>query len=195
MNIMDLIGSFIIGGIVLVMLVGFNGTIMEDAGAQTIKVMAQTNLTEVTNILDYEFRKMGYRVDSAPDSSILYADSLKIIFAGDLDNNGSVDTVRYRFDPLTSGYSNPNTHLLYKSINSQPPQLINAGITRMRFWYYDASGAPLVSNPVASPSKIKSVKIAVNVESREPYKETTMPYLKLNPGVYWERTFKPQNMR
>lgn len=195
MNIMDLVGSFIIGGIVLVMLVGFNGNIMEDAGSQTIKVMAQTNLTEVTNIIDYEFRKLGYRVGGAPDSSILYADSMKIVFRGDIDNNGTVDTILYRFSPSVSGFSNPNTHVLYKSVNSQSQQKINIGITRMRFWYYDASGTLLMSNPVETPSKIKSFKVAINVESLEPYKETTMPYLKLNPGAYWERTFKPQNLR
>jgi hypothetical protein len=196
MNAMfDVVCSVAIGGIVLVMLVGFNGNIVESAGAQTIRVMAQTHMTEVTNILDYEFRKLGYRVSSAPDSAILYADSLKMRFKGDIDNNGVMDTITYFFDTTASGHANKNTHIFYRTLNSQKPQKINLGITRMRFWYYDASGAVITTNPLAFPSVIRSFKVAVNIESIEPYKETSMPYLKLNPGVYWERTFRPQNLR
>jgi len=36
----DLLCSIVIGGILLLMLVGFNGTITEQAGAQTVRMIA-----------------------------------------------------------------------------------------------------------------------------------------------------------
>lgn len=189
----DIVISLSIGGIFLAMLIGFNGTLSEEAVAQTVKMMAQTNLTAATDIIDYEFRKMGYLV-TTPDSSIITADSMKIKFKGDVDRNGTLDTVTYSLDSAPSGNANKNTHMLYRTVNSTKRQSMNVGITRFRLWYYDANNLPLTS-PVSRPSQIKSLKIAINIESTVPYKVSTEKYLKANPGVYWERTFKPKNLK
>src|SRR5690242_4516995 len=95
-QIHDLLGSIIIGGIVLLMLVAFNGNIMESAGTQTFRTIVQSNLTAVTDIMESDLRKMGFRVAGGVlDSIITYADSTRIRFRGDFDNNGSVDVVDY----------------------------------------------------------------------------------------------------
>ena len=189
----DIVISLSIGGIFLSMLIGFNGTISEEAVAQTVKMMAQTNLTATTDIIDYEVRKMGYLV-STPDSTIITADSTKIKFKGDFDANGTIDTLTYSLDPGASGNANTGTHMLYRTLNTGKRQTINVGMTRFRLWYYDASNLPLAS-PVSRPSLIRSLKIAVNIESTVQYKMPNEKYLKANPGVYWERTFKPKNLK
>ncbi len=189
----DIVISLSIGGIFLSMLIGFNGTISEEAVAQTVKMMAQTNLTATTDIIDHEVRKMGYLV-SAPDSTIITADSAKIKFKGDFDANGTIDTLTYSLDPGASGNANASTHMLYRTFNSTRRQTINVGMTRFRLWYYDANNLPLAS-PVSRPSLIRSLKIAVNIESTVPYKMPNEKYLRANPGVYWERTFKPKNLK
>jgi len=200
----DLICSAVIGGIVLVMLVGFNSTIVEKSGVQTIKLMTQTNLTKGLEIIEYDFRKMGYRVPSAPDSSIIYGDSSQIKFVGDFQNISRIDTIIYRYDASTaSGMNNQNTHPLYRTYivkgSSSSTTTLNLGFTSFRLRYYmsDVSSHQdtlLTSNPISLPSLVRTIRLAVNVESREPYKETSMPYLKLNPGVYWERTIRPCNL-
>lgn len=192
----DIVASVVIGGVILAMLVAFNGNIAQNSGAQTIKVLTQTNLTEVTNVLEYDFRKMGYLVGSFPDSAIIYADSNRIRFRGDINNDGVVDTVTYYLDTtVASGYANTKTRILRRAVSFAGGISMNLGITRFRLWYYAATDSILTANPVTQPSQIKSLKVAVNIESTVPYKETTMPYLKLNPGVYWERTMKPKNLR
>lgn len=202
----DLVCSVAIGGIVLVMLVGFNGNIVESASAQTVKVIAQGNLSTVTSILENEFSKMGYRVFGAADSSIIYADSNKIKFIGDFGDQGKVDTVVYSFNPTKlSGHSNLNTRILTRTFTPQgsspTTETINLGITRFRLWYYKTRDTALVTNPVSLPSQIKCLKVALNVESTVPYKEQStmkrnkVSYLKLNPGVFWERLIKPKNLR
>jgi hypothetical protein len=201
MNAMyDVVCSVVIGGIVLVMLVGFNSNIVESASVQTIKVMAQTNLTAVTSILEYEMSKMGYRVLAGKDSSIMYADSNKIKFTGDFLDQGTMDTVIYSFNPNgASGQLNPKTRILTRTYIPQgklgSSSTINLGLVGFRFSYFNKGDTVLTTNPVTRPAQIKSIKVAVNIESTVPYKETTMKYLKLNPGVYWERIIKPKNLR
>ncbi len=195
MTLIDIVGSIIIGGIVLVMVLAFDGNLVQGAGVQTVRVMAQSNLTELTGTIETDFRRLGFRVKSFPDTSVLYADSLRVQFRGDVNNDGTVDTITYEFDTSASGAANKNTHIVYRTRNSQARVPIKLGVTKLRFWYYDSSGTVMKTNPVTYPSKIKAFRVALNIESLEPYKQTTMPYLKLNPGVYWERMFKPQNMR
>jgi hypothetical protein len=181
------------------MLVGFNSNIVESASVQTIKVMTQSNLTAVTSILEYEISKMGYGV-YGKDSSIIYADSNKLKFTGDFLDHGTIDTITYAFNPTAaSGQLNTKTRILSRTYapqgtNSSTSQ-INLGLVRFRMYYYNKGDTALTTNPVTRPSLIKSFKLAVNIESTVPYKETTMKYLKLNPGVYWERIIKPKNLR
>ena len=192
----DLIISIAIGGIVMGMLLAFNTNIAQQGSAQTVKIMVQTNLATVTDLLEFEFRKMGYRVPKSLDSAIVYADSNKIKFKGDIDNNGTIDTLTYYFNTVSpSGLVNTNTRILYRTWNTQSSKSINLGITRFRLWYFNASGNPVTGNPVASPSQIKSMKVAINIESTVPYKITTEQYVTKNPGVYWEQTIKPKNLR
>ncbi|TLY32690.1 MAG: hypothetical protein E6K56_02650 [Ignavibacteria bacterium] len=73
--------------------------------------------------------------------------------------------------------------------------MINLGLTQFRITYYDASGKQLTSYPIQRPSKIKSIKIAMNAESLVPYIERSENYLKASPGAYWEQTIKPRNIR
>jgi hypothetical protein len=195
-SLQDLVISVAIGGIVLAMLFGFNTNIAQQGSAQNIKIIAQSNLTTVTNLLEFEFKKMGYRVAKGLDSAIVYADSNKIKFKGDIDNNGTVDTLTYYLNAASpSGLQNTNTRILYRTLNSQSAKSINLGITRFRLWYSDASGNPFTSNPVSQPSLITCVKIGMNIESTVPYKVTTESYVTKNPGVYWEQIIKPKNLK
>ncbi len=195
-SLYDIVISLTIGATIISMLIFFTTNVAQEGSAQTICLMTQTNCTSVTDILDFEFRKMGFRVPASHDSSIVFADSNKIKFKGDLNNDGTVDTLTYYLNTAAaSGMANTNTRVLYKTLNLQAAQPINIGITRFRLSYYDANGNAFTTYPVSRPSQIKSLKLALNVESTVPFKPTTQGYLKLNPGVYWERTFKPKNLR
>src|ERR1051326_2593151 len=191
----DIVISVALGGLLLSMLVMFNGNLVEGGTAQWLKIMTQTNFTEVTKDLEFSLRKMGYRVPAANDSAIVIADSNKIKFKGDFDNTGTVDTLTYYLNPAASGNQNTNTHVLNMTLNAGAVQKINIGITKFRLTYYDAAETPYTTYPVSTPSKISSIKVSMNLESKVPYKLKSESYVKLNPGVYWERTFKPKNLK
>jgi len=191
--IYDIVCSVVVGGIILVMLFGFNANVAESGASQTVKLITQTNLTSMTDIIEYEFRKIGYRVGS---NIILHADSQSITFRSDIDNDGVIDTIQYYLDNVNpSGYENKNTRILLHSINPGKLQMINLGLTHFRLTYQNSDGQPFTAYPVSTPAQIKSLTVALSVESTVPYKESTMKYLKNNPGVYWERTIKPKNLR
>lgn len=185
----DILGSMIIGGMILVMVLGFNANIIQGAGLQTFNTTVQGNMTTVTNVLEYDFRKMGFQVAFPQDSSITYADSTRISFKGDFDNDGTVDNMTYFFNTASNALcTNPRARVLYKTLNGGPAQSINVGMTRMRFDYYNAAGTSFGGNVVAMPSLIKSFKVTISIESKEPYDT-------LYAGVYWDRTIKPRNLR
>jgi hypothetical protein len=186
----DILGSMIIGGMILVMVLGFNANIIEGAALQTFKTNVQGNMTTVTNIMEYDFRKMGFQVAFPQDSSISYADSTRIIFKGDFDNNGATETLQYNYVAGTQapGAVNPRARVLFRSYNGGPAQSMNIGITRFRFTYYDSVGTTMTGNVIARPSLIKSFKVTINMESKEPYNSQYA-------GVCWDRIIKPRNLR
>ena len=187
--IYDIIGSIIIGGIILLMLLSFNSSVMEGSAVQTFNSIVQSNMTSLTDLIEYDFRKMGYRVGSIHDSAIVYADSVRILMKGDMDNNHSVERVAYYLDPIKkSGHVNPRSRVLYRQVNGAAAQTINLGITRFRMAYYDANDKLINENPVKSPSQIRAIRLAINMES-------TSPYDTVYTGTTWERTIAPKNLK
>lgn len=187
--IYDIIGSIIIGGVILLMLLSFNANVMEGAAVQTFTSIVQTNMTSLTDMIEYDFRKMGYRVGSVYDSAIVKADSNSILIRGDFNNDGTVENVYYSFDPKTkSGHVNPRSRVLSRSVNGASPQRINLGLTQFRLAYYDAADQLITQNPVKIPSSIRTIRLAMNMESTSPY-DTTYS------GSSWERTISPKNLK
>ena len=181
-ELQDIIGSMVFGGIILVMVVGFNGTITQSAALQTFHTNVQSNLTTVTNILETDLRLSGYRITDS--NKVSFADTSKIVFKGDFDDNGTVDSITYYLGTtVPPGVINPRARILYRTLNTRGAQQMNVGITKFRLWYYDAQ-----NNATAVPSKVSSMKVAISIESTQPY-DTTYS------GGYWERTIKPKNLR
>ena len=191
---LDKIFSMVVGTIMILSIQALIRNMNGSASDQSLNSIVQSNLLSVTNVIEDDFRKMGYNVSVPADSCIRYADSSTVIFKGDVDNNGMVDSLRYSLGPSTrSGNLNPHTRLLYRRFNNSEGS-INLGITRFLFTYYDAAGNKMASVPsVAKPSLIRSIKVTLNIESIMPSK------LVANDTTYscaaWEQLFKPRNLR
>ena len=202
-ELQDIIGSITVGGIVLLMLLVFNGSVMESAGIQTFKTTVQGNLTSVTDIIETDLRKMGYRLAAAGDSAIVYADTNRIKFKGDFDNNGTVDTLQYYIDTVKGSITpNPRDRVLHRVLNNQSPQAMYLGMIGFKLQYFDASDSLLKVTPIPAPGKIKSLKLAITIESTDRFLDNRKGGQMNNvfndttyAGVYWERTFKPRNLR
>ncbi len=70
----DLLGSAIIGGIIILTMNQMQGRAVEQSDLYSLTRVAQRNLVSIARIVEYDFRKMGYGVID-PTKSILQADT------------------------------------------------------------------------------------------------------------------------
>ena len=175
-TILDVIGSIMIAGVLMLSIFRLQNSSTEDLYRGTGNLTAQTNLATVVQILEADFRRIGYCADwqqlPVPTESILSADSLSIRFLTDVDRNGIIDTMRYFFDPLKdiSSTPNPRDRYLYRTINNESPIGVNLGVTQFKMEFYNSLGNKL-SFPIGDPREIYSMQIDITVEDVAAYDE------------------------
>jgi hypothetical protein len=174
--ILDIIGSIIIAGILMLSIFRVNNSSTEDLYRGSGNLVAQTNLATVVQILETDFRRIGYCFDwkqiPVPTEAILSADSVSIRYLTDVDKNGIVDTMYYYFDPITDipGTPNPRDRFLYRVVNSETPYGVNLGVTQFSLEYFNALGTKL-SFPLSDPREIYTMQIDITVEDVAAYDE------------------------
>jgi hypothetical protein len=174
--ILDIIGSIIIAGILMLSIFRVNNSSTEDLYRGSGNLVAQTNLATVVQILETDFRKIGYCSDwkqiPVPTEAILSADSISIRYLTDVDKNGIVDTMFYYFDPLTDipGTPNPRDRFLYSVVNGETPVGVNLGVTQYRMEFFNSLGTKL-SFPITDPREIYTMQIDITAEDVAAYDE------------------------
>src|SRR5258706_8435408 len=110
---LDTIFSFIIGGIVVVLLLGQTLNLRSTSGSQSMNTTVQTNLTTVNDIIENDFRKIGYSLLKPPaDSGVVYARADSLVIKGDFNNSGTPAKITYFLSPTSHGGMNPRTRVL-----------------------------------------------------------------------------------
>ena len=178
----ELAGSFIIGGMLLLSILSLNADIMQTATINNLGTNAQQNVTNIVSILEYDFRKMGYRVPSGINAITDMTDST-IDFLADVDNDGNVDSVSFYLGPTSepSGTENPNDRYLYRRVNGTAND-VALGITSWTLTYHDISG-----NVTVTPANVRSIRISFTVE-------TIIPFDMTYGSARWEGRFTPKNL-
>ncbi len=172
--IIDIIGSIIIGGFILLILFRTNASATENTYDNSSDLIVQEDITTIVQLLENDFRKIGYCEDWTkipdPTKSIIYADSSGIKFLTDTQNNGTVDTLYYYLGPTSDlpNTPNPNDRILYRQVNNNTPQKISLGITEFNMLYFGALGDTLTF-PITAPGAISSMQITIRVENSEAY--------------------------
>ncbi len=176
MTLLDIAGSIVVGAFVVLMVLNLNDAAVENTYNYSGELTLQENLTEVVQLLEYDFRKIGYCYDPAnsPDAaaSIVSADSESISFVTDVATpgyprgDGVQDTLTYMLGPLSelASTQNPRDRILYRRVNSEQPVGANLGVTVFRLHYFDGLGHAIPS-PVAITGQIQSLQIDVAVEN------------------------------
>ncbi len=179
--LLDLFGSIIIGGLIVLMLVNFNMFQSKTRISSDSELQLQQNAKTLADILNYDFRKIGYRYNNV---AFAQADSEKISFYSDIDRNGSIDLVTYMLGDTSevSMTTNPGDRILYRIVNSDTLKGPSLGLTKAKFSYLDEIGAE-----TTILSDIKYVKAELWIESIEPIDGK---YL----FTYWEMTINPRNL-
>jgi hypothetical protein len=185
----DLLISSFIGGILLVAVFSLNANLMHTGFETTRDDVSQTQLLGFTQLMEYDFNKIGYRASSP---KITIGDSTEIIFKSDIANNHVVHMIRYITGAVTEGVStqNPNDFPLYRYIDGTKSLQNYYGLTYFRFTYYDSTGTK-IGTPVTATNqlnRIKSIKVQAVIQS---FYKVDSTYA----SCYWERTFFPKNIQ
>ena len=179
---LDYLGAAVVGAMLMLSMFGFQATTSEEATSQNLTAALQEDITATTEIIQFDFKRIGYRVQDA--TKVAYADTSRIVFTGDFDDNGTIDSIGYFLGkPVIFRGHNPNVKPLYRFENAAKARVIYPGATRFRLWYYDGNGLPTTIK-----SRIRSIKVVFSVEN-------SIPVNGIYSGACWDRTFKPKNLR
>ncbi len=184
-SLLDIIGSFIFAGFLLLMGLDLNASANEVKAVYSGNFNLQTNLTTVVEMIETDFRKIGYcrtwQKMADPTLSLRIADSTRIRFLADYNNDGNVDSVTYWLGPPSelTDTPNPNDCYLYRQINANTAQKMNFGLTRFSFTYRNAEDSTL-SFPIPNPRMAYYLTLTIAVSSPAPY---TQQYLN-DPSKY-----------
>lgn len=167
-GIIDVLGSIVIGGFLILTLLRMNSASSENTYHYTGELTVQENMVEIVTLLEHDFRKIGFCEDPlkiTPSHAIQKADIDDITFFSDVDQDGNVDIVRYYLGPKSelTETPNPDDRMFYRSVNGKPIAS-NLGVTHFEITYYGYVGTPL-SVPLNAPTGIFSMQIDVRVEN------------------------------
>jgi len=162
--LLDLIGSVVLAGFVMLMGLRLNANMNNSNGSYKADVIVQENLVSLVETIEYDFRKMGYGVTD-PTKVILRAESTSIKFRGDIDANGVIDTVEWFLGGLVTSTPNPSDRILYRRIyptSTGGVSLTGAlpGVTVFNLKYLNHE-----SQPPAGLGQIWIVETTLRVES------------------------------
>lgn len=179
--ILDILGSTIIAGMVMLMLINFNIFQSNTRFSSDSELQMQQNAKTLAEIVNYDLRKIGYEYDGMP---FVLADSQSISFYSDIDREDSVDLVTYILSEKSeaSETTNPNDRILKRIVNSDTLAGPSLGLTKIKFSYLNK-----ISQPTTILSDIRYVKAELWVESIEPVDGNYI-------FTYWEMTINPRNL-
>jgi hypothetical protein len=197
--LIDIVGSVVIGGFLLLTLFRMNENSTRNTFNFSGELIVQENLVATIEVLEYDFRKIGYCEDPTAlpfpgRDAILYADTSEIKFLtdlmvppyppDDLQGDGTVDTIEYYLGPTSelAGTPNPYDRMLYRIVNGVPTG-VNLGITYFRVRYFRDSLIATGSTTLAeilpnqlpkvwvpgTPTGITAVQVDIRVDNTAAY--------------------------
>lgn len=171
--------SVIIGTAIILILV----RLVTFTSEENIYSMKEAELVMETlttqEILEYHLKKIGFRVGNNP---IIEADSSKIKFRSDEDNDGFLDILEIKLDEPAENSENPNDYKLILTRNDVQEIIASKGVTKLKLEFFDVNGK-LTNEKMF----IKSIKVYLRMES---------DYKSGNQYLFYELSFivKPRNL-
>ena len=145
--IIDIIAASVMAGFVTLLGLRVNMNIVNSHDSYSADVVVQESLVSLVQSIEYDFRKMGYRVED-PTQVILRADSNYISFRGDIDDNTVVDTVDWYLGGSVTSTPNPKDRLLVRKFRSGTTTMVSSalpGVTVFSLKYLNHKTQPPIS--------------------------------------------------
>jgi hypothetical protein len=187
-SLIDVIGSYVIGGMILLMLINVNSSVNNAALENLYSGVMQRNVTSTSELIENDIYKIGYRISG---NRFSIADSNQINFSADIDNNGTPDIVYYYCGNKSelNGTSNPNDFVLKRVINGVNPGT-QSTVSDFKLSYFDSLGQKLDYASLKTQlgmNKIRSLKVYLKCETQELINDHY-------EAAEWEKTILPKNI-
>ncbi len=180
---LDLLGSFLIGGTIILMIVNLNIAI-NNSGQEIFKsTYSQSAAVSSALTVENDLYKAGYR---STGNKILMADSTNIIFTGDLDNNNIQDTVYFYRGILSATADYP----LFRQVNFGTAIMVGQYSVCV-FVYYDSLGNNISYSSLSSQTgrnAIRSIEFTAQVKWPVPNEDS------LYQSTVWRKLISPRNL-
>ncbi len=187
--LLETLGTSAIGIYFIYMILSFNIKMSDTLTESVTKNITKWNAIEMNKLFDYDFNKIGYRIDK--DDLFSVANENEVFFKTDINNDGSADSVCYKLGSTKNARntSNPYDKPLYRIVNNSDTtiHLVNS----FTFSYLDSTGrtiTPVSSlNTASERKKIKGLIVVCKLQSpdeiNDEYKE-----------IEWKKKYFPKNI-
>ncbi len=191
MNI-GLTTSFIVAGILLLSILTMNMNLSQSSTQLTMRQITETKSNTINEILGKDIPNVGYKEMGAITSPIKDAQEGKIKFEGDIDNDGTKETVIWEYN------SSDNT--LTRDVGGTETTFKN--VSNFEIEYFDSDKnkidisllSELLSGAQSERDKIRFIDISYTLQSKEKVGglgSSDPKYIE----VTWQKQFTPINLR
>lgn len=201
-TILDILGSMIIGGLLLLVALRMNDQATKNTFDCQEQLTVQENMTFLVETVGEDFRKIGYNANPLipfnQGQYISYADSNRISFLSDLNSDGRYDTVTWALGPVV----NPISHAreLDRTVdssdgNSSTIRYTNVGVTRFFMQYFGSvnpdSALDDTTQPILTGNGIQMIELTIAVVPTSAYDTAYSS----NISVWRQRRLLSMNLR
>ena len=137
--IIDIIGSLALRGVILALVMNLILTLRDAEYERTSVASTTQNLATAARVLERDLKYVGYYSDTTSLTSFLLASNDRVLFLGDIDDNGKIDTVDIRLADDPSGKS--GSKVIARSVDGGLPLYLAHGSVSMNIQYYNSLGA------------------------------------------------------
>jgi len=180
-NWLTLLGSIVIGGLMLVNFMNYQADLGKHTYSHSLDLVLQETAIEVVEMVERDMWKIGRGVGQP--AFAIYDNNI-ISFYADLENDGVIDTVRYYLSGTSEATRtpNPNDRILYRVVNGVNEFEWAVGVTAFQIKFYDAN-----NDTTSNLYKARALEVSMSFESTIPYDEEYASYS-------WRERITPPNL-
>jgi len=165
------------------MINSFHSSMNQNSNEKFLDSMTTQNSSAIAKLIEFDFNRMGLEVGQNT-TALIVADSNRITFLSDINENGNVDTVKYFLSDVNAASmtENPRDMILYRLVNNEVQRDSPLGVTEFNLRYFDSIG-----NEITDVTQIRTFEVTLTVES-------TMPADDIYSAFYWQTRISPPNL-
>jgi len=160
-SLLKLVGTFLIGGLILLNINRLTAHINQDTNERVVDSITQQTADGIVQLLEFDLNRLGLRVHRQ-ELSIISAGPHAISFYSDFDENNVIERVSYWLSDSTAASSTENPHdcVLYRVVQGESTTDLCLGVTAFNLRYFDWFG-----NETANLEEIKTIEVNLEVQS------------------------------